>query len=95
MTLAVEAELGEIGGKNGVHAAGARTEPSEAQAFVEATGVDALGVAVGTSHAMIERRAALDIELIGALRLRCRCHWCYTSPPEFPTRSWFEQLRLA
>jgi fructose-bisphosphate aldolase, class II len=66
--LDVEAELGEIGGKDGVHAAGARTKPDEARAFVEATGVDALGVAVGTSHAMTERSVALDLELISALR---------------------------
>jgi fructose-bisphosphate aldolase class II len=65
--LDVEAELGEIGGKEGVHAAGARTKPDEARAFVEATGVDALGVAVGTSHAMTERSVALDLELISAL----------------------------
>jgi fructose-bisphosphate aldolase, class II len=66
--LDVEAELGEIGGKNGVHAAGARTQPDEAHAFVAATGVDALAVAVGTSHAMTERHVALDLELISALR---------------------------
>ena len=66
--LDVEAELGEIGGKDGVHAAGARTRPDEALAFVESTGVDALAVAVGTSHAMTERHAALDLELIKALR---------------------------
>jgi fructose-bisphosphate aldolase class II len=66
--LDVEAELGEIGGKDGVHAPGARTEPEEARAFVEATGLDALAVAVGTSHAMTERHVALDLELIGALR---------------------------
>ena len=65
--LDAEAELGEIGGKDGVHAAGARTRPEEARAFVEATGVDALAVAVGTSHAMTERRVALDPELISAL----------------------------
>jgi fructose-bisphosphate aldolase, class II len=65
--LDVEAELGEIGGKEGVHAAGARTNPDEARDFVEATGVDALGVAVGTSHAMTERSVALDLELITAL----------------------------
>jgi fructose-bisphosphate aldolase, class II len=65
--LDVEAELGEIGGKDGVHAAGARTRPEEAEAFVRATGVDALGVAVGSSHAMTERRALLDLELIMAL----------------------------
>jgi fructose-bisphosphate aldolase class II len=66
--LDIEAELGEIGGKDGVHAAGARTSPEEARAFAEATEVDALAVAVGTSHAMTERRVALDLELISALR---------------------------
>jgi fructose-bisphosphate aldolase class II len=33
--------------RTGVHAPGARTEPEEARAFVEATGLDALAVAVG------------------------------------------------
>ena len=66
--LAVEAELGEVGGKDGVHAPGARTRPGEAKEFVAATGVDALAVAVGTSHAMAERRTAVDLELITALR---------------------------
>jgi fructose-bisphosphate aldolase, class II len=64
----VEAELGEVGGKDGVHAPGARTRPAEAAAFVAATGVDALAVAVGSSHAMTERTAALDFALIGELR---------------------------
>jgi fructose-bisphosphate aldolase, class II len=64
----VEAELGVIGGKDGVHAAGARTRPDEAQAFVQATGVDALAVAVGTSHAMTERHVSLDLDLIKELR---------------------------
>lgn len=64
---AVEAELGEIGGKDGVHAAGARTVPAEARAFVEATGVDALAVAVGTSHAMRQRVASVDHFLIAQL----------------------------
>ena len=66
----VEAELGEVGGKDGVHAPGARTDPDEALAFVRATGVDALAVAVGSSHAMRERTAELDKELITRLRER-------------------------
>lgn len=66
----VEAELGEIGGKDGVHAPGARTDPAEAAAFVAATGVDALAVAVGSSHAMAERTAVLDKDLIAALRAK-------------------------
>jgi len=64
----VEAELGEVGGKDGVHAPGARTDPAEAAAYVAATGVDALAVAVGTSHAMTTRDAALDLPLIRRLR---------------------------
>ncbi|WP_062352044.1 class II fructose-bisphosphate aldolase [Herbidospora yilanensis] len=64
----VEAELGEVGGKDGVHAPGARTDPAEAAAYVAATGVHALAVAVGTSHAMLTRDAALDFGLIADLR---------------------------
>lgn len=64
----VEAELGEVGGKDGVHAPGARTDPDEAAAFVRDTEVDALAVAVGTSHAMTERTAELDLGLITRLQ---------------------------
>ncbi|MEU6971902.1 class II fructose-bisphosphate aldolase [Kitasatospora aureofaciens] len=64
----VEAELGEVGGKDGVHAPGARTDPAEAAEFTARTGVDALAVAVGTSHAMLTRTASLDLDLIAALR---------------------------
>ncbi|MGB3440682.1 MAG: class II fructose-bisphosphate aldolase [Actinophytocola sp.] len=64
----VEAELGEVGGKDGVHAPGARTDPAEAAAYVGATGVDALAVAVGTSHAMLTRDATVDFGLIERLR---------------------------
>jgi len=66
--VAIEAELGEVGGKDGVHAAGARTDPAEAATFVTQTGVDALAVAVGTSHAMQSRVASVDRDLIARLR---------------------------
>ncbi|MFC0862137.1 class II fructose-bisphosphate aldolase [Sphaerimonospora cavernae] len=66
--LWLEAELGEVGGKDGAHAPGVRTDPGEAAAFVAATGVDALAVAVGSSHAMTTREARLDHDLIAALR---------------------------
>ncbi|WP_405884837.1 class II fructose-bisphosphate aldolase family protein [Streptomyces sp. NBC_01384] len=71
--LWIEAELGEVGGKAGpggrgrrakppleAHAPGARTDPAEARAFVADSGVDALAVAIGSSHAMTTRTAALD-----------------------------------
>jgi fructose-bisphosphate aldolase, class II len=66
--LWVEAELGEVGGKDGAHAPGVRTDPDEAAAYVAATGVDSLAVAVGSSHAMTERTAGLDLELIRRMR---------------------------
>ena len=54
--------------KDGAHAPGVRTDPSQAKEFVAATGVDALAVAVGSSHAMSERTAALDFDLITLLQ---------------------------
>ncbi|MEU5042640.1 class II fructose-bisphosphate aldolase [Streptomyces griseorubiginosus] len=70
--LWIEAELGEIGGKHGqppldAHAPGARTDPAEARAFVADSGVDALAVAVGSAHAMTERTATLDHDLLKRL----------------------------
>ncbi|MER6615435.1 class II fructose-bisphosphate aldolase [Streptomyces xantholiticus] len=64
----VEGELGEVGGKDGAHAPGVRTDPDEARDFVAATAVDALAVAVGSSHAMLTRDAVLDFALISRLR---------------------------
>ena len=68
----IEGELGEVGGKDGAHAPGVRTDPDEARAFVAATGVDALAVAVGSSHAMTDRTASLDLDLISRLRSSLR-----------------------
>jgi fructose-bisphosphate aldolase class II len=62
-----EAEIGEIGGKDGVHDPRARTRPDEAAAYAAATGVDALAVAVGSSHAMLTRDAVLDLALIARI----------------------------
>jgi fructose-bisphosphate aldolase class II len=82
----VESELGEVGGKDGAHAPGARTDPDDAVAFVAATGVDALAVAVGSSHAMRTRTATLDHDLIAvlhaALRVPLVLHGSSGVPPE-------------
>jgi fructose-bisphosphate aldolase, class II len=66
----VEAELGEVGGKDGAHAPGVRTDPAAAADFVAATAVDALAVAVGSSHAMLTRDARLDDDLIATIAAR-------------------------
>ncbi|MER8012054.1 class II fructose-bisphosphate aldolase [Streptomyces sp. NPDC094149] len=68
----IEAELGEVGGKDGrppldAHAPGARTDPDEARQFVADSCVDALAVAIGSSHAMTSRTAALDHALLTRL----------------------------
>ncbi|RPE38011.1 fructose-bisphosphate aldolase class II [Streptomyces sp. Ag109_O5-1] len=70
--LWIEAELGQVAGKDGrppldAHAPGARTDPDEARAFVAGTGVDALAVAIGSAHAMTTRTAALDHDLLRRL----------------------------
>ncbi len=63
----LEVELGEVGGKDGVHAPGVRTKPEDAKAFALATGTDLLAVAVGSSHAMTTRSATLDFDLIAQI----------------------------
>ncbi|MCB5179299.1 class II fructose-bisphosphate aldolase [Streptomyces antimicrobicus] len=70
--LWIEAELGEVGGKDGAapldpHAPGARTDPDEARRFVADSGVDALAVAIGSTHAMTTRTAAVDHALLDRL----------------------------
>jgi fructose-bisphosphate aldolase class II len=70
--LSVEAELGYVGGKDtqvtNAHAPGTRTDPQQAAEFVAATGVNALAVAVGSSHAMTTQTAELDLDLVATLR---------------------------
>lgn len=65
----VEAEIGEVGGKS-AHAAGARTDPAEAERFVEQTGIDGLAIAIGSAHAMRDRNATIDRELLNRIRQR-------------------------
>jgi len=66
--VSIEVELGEIGGKDGVHAPGVRTNPHDAKNFVDETNVDLLAVAVGSSHAMVTRDASLDFDLISQIK---------------------------
>jgi fructose-bisphosphate aldolase class II len=70
--LWIEAELGQVGGKDGrppldAHAPGARTDPEQARDFVARTEVDGLAVAIGSVHAMTTRTAALDHGLLRRL----------------------------
>lgn len=60
----VEAELGYVAKLGQSHAKQGFTQPAEAKEFVEATGVDALAVAIGTAHGFYKEKPKLDIQLL-------------------------------
>jgi len=67
--VGLEGVLGVVGGKDGLVAADKRlTDPNLATRYLAETGVDALAVAVGSSHGMVERTARLNLDLVAALR---------------------------
>lgn len=68
--IPVEAELGEVGGKedstvsNGDHL----TNPADAERFVRETGVDSLAVGIGTAHGIYKTVPHLDIGRLAEIR---------------------------
>ena len=70
--ITVEGEIGHVGqadvGDNAV--TDMYTTPEEAINFVEATGVDALAVAIGTAHGAYKTKPQLDIERLRAIRAK-------------------------
>jgi fructose-bisphosphate aldolase class II len=71
--VSVEAELGVIGGIEDEHGVGEGggllTDPDEAVKFVEATKVDALAVAVGTSHGAYKFSKKPDRKMLAMERI--------------------------
>lgn len=70
MGATVEGELGCVGqAETGDETrADQYTDPEEAAAFVESTGVDALAVAVGTAHGAYRAKPRIDINRLRAIR---------------------------
>ncbi|NLJ41759.1 MAG: class II fructose-1,6-bisphosphate aldolase [Clostridiales bacterium] len=70
--VAVEGELGKIGGTEDDVTVDEReaalTVPEEAKAFVEATGLDTLAIAIGTAHGLYKGEPKLDFERLSAIR---------------------------
>lgn len=69
--IPVEAELGKVGGKEDDLEGGEGnpyTDPSEAKAFVEATGIDSLAVAIGTAHGVYKGIPKLDVQRLSEIR---------------------------
>ena len=68
----VEAELGRLGGVEDEMSVDEEsaflTVPSEAQRFVELTGVDSLAVAIGTAHGLYSSRPKIDFQRLADIR---------------------------
>jgi fructose-bisphosphate aldolase class II len=68
-----EGEIGHVGNNEGAaesdgDAKSAYTTPEQAKAFVEATGVDALAVAIGTAHGAYIKKPCLDLDRLAEIR---------------------------
>lgn len=68
--VSVEAEIGSMGAREGGegNAASIYTEPDEAAAFVEQTGIDALACAFGTAHGIYTSQPKLDFERLSKIK---------------------------
>ncbi len=73
--VTVEGELGTLGGiEDGVGSGKVTlTDPDEAEKFIKTTKVDALALAIGTSHGAYKFKEAptLAMEIIGEVKKRC------------------------
>jgi fructose-bisphosphate aldolase class II/tagatose 1,6-diphosphate aldolase GatY/KbaY len=63
----VEAELGYVAKLGQSHEQQGFTQPQEAKAFVEETGVDALAVAIGTAHGFYKQEPKLQLDLLSSI----------------------------
>ncbi|MCX6091226.1 MAG: class II fructose-bisphosphate aldolase [Candidatus Atribacteria bacterium] len=74
--IAVEGELGVIGGAEGGREGGEEkqslTDPEQALDFVNKTGVDALAVAIGTAHGLYRVKPRIDIERLKEIRKKVK-----------------------
>ena len=60
--ITVEGELGHVGSNANTADHNIYTDPMQAKDFAEATGVDALAVAIGTAHGVYKEKPVLDIQ---------------------------------
>ncbi len=79
MGASVEGEIGHVGSnegaaesvENGGNETGDMyTTPEEAQSYVEATGVDALAVAIGSAHGVYKKKPKLNVERLKEIRAK-------------------------
>ena len=79
--VTVEGELGTLGGiEDGVGSGKVKlTDPDEAARFIKLTGVDALALAIGTSHCAYKFKAqpVLAMDIISAVQAKAPDSTCY------------------
>ncbi|MDR2860867.1 MAG: ketose-bisphosphate aldolase [Elusimicrobiota bacterium] len=88
--VSVEAEIGTLGGiEDGVGSGQIHlTDPKEAKKFVEATGVDSLAIAIGTSHGASKFKGAANLafdvlkEIRGLIDIPIVLHGASSVPKE-------------
>lgn len=88
--VSVEAEIGTLGGiEDGVGSGEIHlTDPQEAKKFVEATGVDSLAIAIGTSHGAYKFKGASNLafnvlkEIRGLIDIPIVLHGASSVPKE-------------
>jgi ketose-bisphosphate aldolase len=70
--VTVEGEIGAVGKVDSSTVEGTRecrlTDPQEARAYVETSGVDALAVAIGNAHGLYTRLPVFDFDRLAAIR---------------------------
>lgn len=66
--VSVEAEIGHVGNADASSAADRYTTVEEAISFTEATGVDALAIAIGTAHGAYKTAPVLDLARLAEIR---------------------------
>lgn len=71
MGIPVEAELGQVGGKeDDIEGSAAYTDPDEAARFVEATGIASLAIGIGTAHGFYSGTPHLAIDVLEKVRTK-------------------------
>ena len=70
MDIPVEAELGQVGGKEDTQVSDkpAYADPYEASEFVRLTNVDSLAVGIGTAHGIYKGTPQIDVERLSQIR---------------------------
>jgi ketose-bisphosphate aldolase len=63
----VEAELGYVAKLGQVQQVSQYTQPAEAKSFVEATGVHALAIAIGSAHGFYKETPKLQLDLLSSI----------------------------